>query len=230
MAYRGRRTAEQTTSGSLQKDAKYDKMIKEALSNLKERCGSTRHNIARFITSNYKTEDKDEVLKDLSIALKRGVENNSLILMSGFGASARYCLGDKIEISQLKQSVSKVTETAADESRPSTSARRRACKKEDTIEHSQGNTSSSKDIRTNASKKGHQKKKRSKGDVRRKDTPKISAGVKGQARKRGVETGSKLRRGVETSSKSRRSTQELEHRDEKGDSTKNKTKTSPNKR
>ena len=215
MAYRGRRTAVQTTSGSLQKDAKYDKMIKEALSNLKERRGSTRHNIARFITSNYKTEDKNEVLKDLSIALKRGVENDSLILMSGFGASARYCLGDKIGASNLKQSVSKVTETAADESSPSTSARRRGCKKEDTIEYSQGNTSSPKDIRTNASKKGHQKKKQSKRDVRRKDTPKISAGVRGQGSKRGVET----------SSKSRRSTQELEHGDGKGDSTKNKGNT-----
>ena len=136
MAYRGRRTAVQTTSGSPQKDAKYDKMIKEALSNLKERRGSTRHNIARFIISNLKTEDKDEVLKDLSIALKRGVENDSLTLMSGFGASARYCLGDKIDASNLKQSVSKATEMTADESSTSTSARRRGCKKEDAVEHS----------------------------------------------------------------------------------------------
>ena len=136
MAYRGRRTAVQTTSGSLQKDTKYDNMIKEALSNLKERRGSTRHNIACFITSNFKTEDKEEVLKDLSIALKRGVENDSLILMSGFGTSARYCLGDKIGASNLKESVSKATETAADESSSSTSARRKGCKKEDAVEHS----------------------------------------------------------------------------------------------
>ena len=207
MAYRGRRTAVQTTSGSLQKDTEYDKMIKEALSNLKERRGSTRHNIARFITSNFKTEDKDEVLKDLSIALKRGVENDSLILMSGFGTSARYCLGNKIDVSHLKQ---------ADTKEPTPPARKRACKKESLAEHSHLNASSS-----NGNKKGHQEMKKSKGEVgKRKISPKNSAEVKGQGKKRGVKT----------STKSSSPTQELV--DVKGidDSTKSEATTSPIKR
>ena len=204
MAYKGRRTVLQTTSGSLQKDTKYDKMIKEALSNLQERRGSTRHNIARFITSNYKTEDKDEVLKDLSIALKRGVENDSLTLMSGFGASARYSLGDKIEVSHLKR---------ADTKEPTSPATKRVCKKERLTEHSNINTSSS-----NGNKKGHQKKKKSKGEVgKKKAALKCSTEVKGRTRKQGVKT----------SSNSRSPTQELVDVKGNDDSTKSEAKQSP---
>ena len=207
MAYRGRRIAVQTTSGSQQKDTKYDKLIKEALSNLKERRGSTRHNIARFITSNYKTEDKEEVLKDLSFALKRGVENDSLTLMSGFGASARYSLGDEIEASHLQQ---------ADTKEPTPSARKRACKKDRLTEHSHINTSSS-----NGNKKGQQKKKKSKGDVgKRKVSPKNSTEVKGRGRKRASKT----------STKSRSPTQELIDVKGNDDSTKSEAKPSPIKR
>ena len=207
MAYRGRRTAVQTTPQSPQKDTKYDIMIKEALSNLHERRGSTRHNIARFITFNYKNEDKDEVLKDLSIALKRGVEDNSLTLMSGFGASARYSLGDKIDVSHLKQ---------ADTKEPTPPARKRACKKERLTEHSHINTSS-----YNGNKKGHREMKESKGDVgKRKAAPKNSTEVKGRGRKRGVKP----------STKSRSPTQELADVKGNDDSTKSEAEPSPIKR
>ncbi|XP_071118755.1 histone H1-delta-like [Haliotis cracherodii] len=80
---------------------KYCDMIKKAISSLKERGGSSRQAILKYIVANYKVESKAAQLH-LKFALRAGVKNGKLKQSKGTGASGSFRLGDKAEKAKPK--------------------------------------------------------------------------------------------------------------------------------
>jgi histone H1/5 len=73
---------------------KYSEMIAAAIVALKERKGSSRQAISKYICANYKVGDSPNVF--IKQALKRGVAGNTLKQMKGTGASGSFKLGDSV--------------------------------------------------------------------------------------------------------------------------------------
>ncbi|KAK6051914.1 linker histone H1 and H5 family protein [Cooperia oncophora] len=74
----------------------YSAMIKAALKDLKDRKGSSKQAILKFMTQKYKlgTNDK-QINAHLRMALKRGVTSGTLTQASGSGAAGRFRLAEK---------------------------------------------------------------------------------------------------------------------------------------
>lgn len=72
---------------------KYNEMICAAIAALKERSGSSRQAIAKYIKAHYKVGENFDV--HVKMALKRGVTNGSLIQTKGSGASGSFKLAKK---------------------------------------------------------------------------------------------------------------------------------------
>lgn len=73
---------------------KYSEMIKAALSSLKERGGSSRQAILKYVCANYKVGDEKTANSHLKLALRAGVKNGSLKQSKGTGASGSFRLGE----------------------------------------------------------------------------------------------------------------------------------------
>ncbi|MET0107219.1 MAG: histone H1/H5 family protein, partial [Sedimenticola sp.] len=73
---------------------KYSEMIKAAVSSLKERGGSSRQAILKYILANYKVGDEKSANSHLKLALRAGVKNGSLKQSKGTGASGSFRLGE----------------------------------------------------------------------------------------------------------------------------------------
>ena len=67
---------------------KYIDMITAAIGALKERNGSSRQAIVKYIKANYKVGDSSDV--HVKLALKRGAESGTLIQTKGSGASGSF--------------------------------------------------------------------------------------------------------------------------------------------
>ena len=67
---------------------KYIEMIAAAITALKERTGSSRQAILKYIQANYKVKDNAAV--HLKLALKRGVATGALVQAKGAGASGSF--------------------------------------------------------------------------------------------------------------------------------------------
>lgn len=67
---------------------KYIDMITAAVTSMKERKGSSRQAITKYIKANYKVGDNADV--HIKQALKRGVVNGALVQSSGTGASGSF--------------------------------------------------------------------------------------------------------------------------------------------
>lgn len=75
---------------------KYSEMIKAAVAALKERGGSSRQAILKYIVSHYKLgHDERAVNVHLKLALRAGVKNGTLKQSKGSGASGSFSLGEK---------------------------------------------------------------------------------------------------------------------------------------
>lgn len=75
---------------------KYVDMIRAALESLKERGGSSRQAILKYIMANYKVgNDVNSINAHLKMALKNGVKKGALKQAKGTGASGSFKLGDK---------------------------------------------------------------------------------------------------------------------------------------
>lgn len=72
---------------------KYCDMIKAAITSLKERGGSSRQAILKYICANYKV-DGDKAKNHLKIALRAGIKNGTLKQSKGTGASGSFRLGE----------------------------------------------------------------------------------------------------------------------------------------
>merc|ERR1712055_740706 len=70
-------------------------MIKAAVGSLKERGGSSRQAILKYIVKNYKVgNDERTVNNHLKLALRAGVKNGGLKQSKGTGASGSFRLGE----------------------------------------------------------------------------------------------------------------------------------------
>ncbi|KAI0219629.1 hypothetical protein LSAT2_028834, partial [Lamellibrachia satsuma] len=75
---------------------KYTEMIAAALESLKERCGSSRQAILKYISTTYNVgKDERVVNQHLKTALRAGSKNGSLKQSKGTGASGSFRLGEK---------------------------------------------------------------------------------------------------------------------------------------
>ena len=72
---------------------KYSEMVVAAVTALKERGGSSRQKIIKYIEANYKVNDNNKVY--IKQALKKLVSNGMLVQSKGTGASGSFKLGEK---------------------------------------------------------------------------------------------------------------------------------------
>ena len=84
---------------------KYSEMITAAINSLKERNGTSRQKIQKYIAANYNVKDGFET--QVRLALKRMVQNGTLIHTKGTGASGSFKLA-KPETKKVKKPVKKV--------------------------------------------------------------------------------------------------------------------------
>ena len=92
---------------------KYIDMIQAALGSLKERGGSSRQAILKYIMANYKVgTDASAVNVHLKMALKAGVKKGTLKQSKGTGASGSFKLGEKPKVEKPKKA-KKVTKPKA---------------------------------------------------------------------------------------------------------------------
>lgn len=77
---------------------KYSEMIAAALAGLKERTGSSRQAILKYITANYKLGDGANA--HLKLALKTGVKKGTFKQAKGTGASGSFKLGEKPKVAK----------------------------------------------------------------------------------------------------------------------------------
>jgi histone H1/5 len=89
---------------------KYSEMIAASIATLKERKGSSRQAIVKYISANYKVGDNVNVFVKQS--LKRGVASNTLKQMKGTGASGSFKLGDSV-VNKKKPVAKKTPKKAA---------------------------------------------------------------------------------------------------------------------
>lgn len=74
----------------------YRDMIKDALTSLKERGGSSRQAILKYIIGNYKISVEEKTANNhLKMALRAGVKNGTLTQSKGQGASGSFRLGEE---------------------------------------------------------------------------------------------------------------------------------------
>jgi len=75
---------------------KYSQMIKDALAVLKERGGSSRQAILKYIAKHYRIGgDEKTINAHLKLALRAGVKNGTLKQSKGTGASGSFRIGEK---------------------------------------------------------------------------------------------------------------------------------------
>lgn len=84
---------------------KYADMISAAIGSLKERSGSSRQAILKYVQANYKVGDGAST--HVKLALKRGVAGGHLKQVKGSGASGSFKLPDKPKKPKLKKSAAK---------------------------------------------------------------------------------------------------------------------------
>ena len=66
----------------------FNEMVAAAIAALKERSGSSRQAIVKYIKANFKVKDNADVY--VKMALKRGVTSGALIQVKGTGASGSF--------------------------------------------------------------------------------------------------------------------------------------------
>ncbi|CAC5423167.1 H1_5 [Mytilus coruscus] len=89
---------------------KYSEMIGKAIAALKERGGSSRQAILKYIMANFNVgKDAKSVNAHLKLALRAGVKNNSLKQSKGTGASGSFRIG---EAKQAKKKPAKAKKAA----------------------------------------------------------------------------------------------------------------------
>ena len=91
---------------------KYTEMIAAAVGSLKERGGSSRQAILKYIVKTYNVgKDERVVNQHLKMALRAGVKKGALKQSKGSGASGSFRLGDKV--APIKKAVAKKPKSPA---------------------------------------------------------------------------------------------------------------------
>ncbi|XP_064610819.1 late histone H1-like [Liolophura sinensis] len=108
---------------------KYSEMIKAAITSLKERGGSSRQAILRYIMAHYNVgKDEKVVNTHLKLSLKSGVKKGTLKQSKGTGASGSFRLGAVEKAKKVKKSP-KVKKPKAAKPKKAKSPAKKAAKK-----------------------------------------------------------------------------------------------------
>ena len=106
------------TGSQLGEHPKYLVMIADAIKNLKERGGSSRQAILKFVVANYKVgSEVNKINGRIKVALKSGVNTGSLRQAKGTGAAGSFRLGDRKKSSENERR-SKITKVERPVGRP----------------------------------------------------------------------------------------------------------------
>ncbi|XP_064595784.1 histone H1-delta-like [Liolophura sinensis] len=92
---------------------KYSEMVVAALKDLKERGGSSRSKILKYIVTNYKVGDEKTVNTHLKLALKSGVQSGMLKQTKGTGATGSFKLGETAKKASVNPKKAAVKKAAA---------------------------------------------------------------------------------------------------------------------
>ena len=153
---------------------KYIDMITAAIAALKERSGSSRQAIVKYIRANYKVGDNAEV--HIKMALKRGVASGALSQPKGTGASGSFKVAKKPAEPKKKKPAAK--KPAAKKPAAKKPAAKKAAKKTTTPKKKPA----SKVAKKKTAKKTPSKKPAAKKAPKKK-TPKKKAAAKKPAKK-----------------------------------------------
>ncbi|KAK8738528.1 hypothetical protein OTU49_003920 [Cherax quadricarinatus] len=107
---------------------KYSAMIAAAIASLKERNGSSRQAILKYIVANYKIEEK-AVATQLKHALKRGVSSGALKQVKGAGASGSFRINKPEDSATPKKPAAKKTVAKKPAPKKATTPKKPAAKK-----------------------------------------------------------------------------------------------------
>lgn len=87
---------------------KYSEMVSQAVSSLKERGGSSRQAILKYIVKNFKVGNDEKVVNThLKTALKSGVKTGSLKQSKGTGATGSFKIGEVKKVVKKPKKVTK---------------------------------------------------------------------------------------------------------------------------
>jgi hypothetical protein len=107
---------------------KYSEMVHQALASLKERGGSSRQAILKYIMKNFKVgNDENVVNTHLKMSLRAGLKNASLKQSKGTGAAGSFRLGE--EAKKPKKAAAKKPKKAAAAKKPKKAAGAKSPKK-----------------------------------------------------------------------------------------------------
>lgn len=92
---------------------KYSEMVNQALGSLKERGGSSRQAVLKYIMKNFKVGNDESVVNThLKIALRSGVKNATLKQSKGSGATGSFRLGEEAKKKAAVKPAAKTTKKA----------------------------------------------------------------------------------------------------------------------
>ena len=95
---------------------KYAEMIIQALHALKDRNGSSRQALDKYVKNHFKVGDKASHF--IKMALKRGVESGQFINTKGSGASGSFKVNKEVQKAKAAKDPAKKTKTADPANKP----------------------------------------------------------------------------------------------------------------
>ena len=153
---------------------KYSEMVAAAIVALKERSGSSRQAILKYISANYKVSDHAGT--HLKLALKRGVTSGALKQVKGTGASGSFKVAEKPKAPKKKPAAKKpaakkTPKKPAAKKTPKKAAKKPAAKKA-TPKKAAKKPAAKKPAAKKPAKKPAAKKPAKKAAAKKKSTPK----------------------------------------------------------
>lgn len=150
---------------------KYSDMIKAAILTLKDRSGSSRQAIVKYITANYKVGETAG--RHVKVALKKGTDDGTFIHTKGVGASGSFKLAKEQNKPSTKPTASK----------KKANAEKKAVVKKPAVKKQTSSAKKSAATKTTSLKKSAPKKSATKTTSPRKNANKMPAAKKAPAAK-----------------------------------------------
>ena len=166
---------------------KYVDMIRAALESLKERGGSSRQAILKYIMANFKVgNDVNSINSHLKLALKSGVKKGALKQAKGTGASGSFKLGEKPK-TEKKPKAKKVTKPKAAKPKKAAAAKpKKAAGEKKTAEKKKSpkKAAAPKKVKTPKKKAPAKSPKKAAAKPKKAKTPKKTAAKKAKSPKK----------------------------------------------
>ncbi|KAK2151055.1 hypothetical protein LSH36_377g02042 [Paralvinella palmiformis] len=121
---------------------KYSEMIKAAVMALKDRAGSSRQAILKYIAKHYNVGADEKIINQhLKMSLRAGVKSGSLKQAKGSGASGSFRLGDSVKKAPAKAKKVESAKKAAGEKRAKVAKKAKSPKKAKAVKPKKAATS-----------------------------------------------------------------------------------------